>query len=114
MKKNFVLILGALLIFCIVGCTGGSRLVGKWIPYASKGFGYYPDFLNNGGIEFSKDGIGCGPEGDFTWKIDKGTGRLTWYINGSFDSCWDFKVSGSKLTLYIWDDHSRSLTYKKQ
>ena len=112
--KNFSLqlvcfmALGLVLMSCnVVG--GKSALVGRWelIEGPTRG--------NPENLELLKDGTGVGDDGvgGMTWKVENGRFYLTppafYHYNAA---AWDYKVSGSTLTLT--DDKGTILKYKKK
>jgi hypothetical protein len=91
MKGKSVFVIGILLVFCLVSCTGKSALVGKWVE-------------EDGEIEleFFKDGSLIFKEGDDeeykgTWTASE-NGQLTLKFEGETES-FDYKISGSELNL---------------
>jgi predicted small lipoprotein YifL len=107
MKKNFALVFVVLLIFGFAGCGGKSALVGKWVP--EDGQNISGDFIEER-LEFKKDGTGIGDGFTLAWTAEKG--RITLKLDIGFGYAYDYKISGSTLTLT--DDKGESVKYKKE
>ena len=107
MKSKLVLGIGILLIFGLVGCGGASSLVGKWVPEAGQRI---PSSFIERRMELTKDGTGIGDGLSFTWKAENG--RLTFNLSIGQGYAYNYKISGSTLTLT--DDNGTSIKYKKE
>jgi hypothetical protein len=97
MKSKSVLVIGILLVFCLVSCTGSrkSALVGKWV---AEGGWLEIEFFKDGSVTY-KEGEGGDYDEVFkgTWEA-KESGQLI--LDFGFDSeSFDYKISGSVLTL---------------
>jgi hypothetical protein len=109
MKSKFVLVFGILLVFGFIGCAGGgtSALVGKWVP--EEGQSISDDFVEER-LELKKDGTGIGDGLTLDWTAEKG--RITLKLDIGLGFTYDYKISGSTLTLT--NDDGESVKYKKQ
>jgi hypothetical protein len=100
MNKKLILAFGILLVFCFVSvnCSAQSSnnaLVGKWVSEENQ------DLM----LEFFKDGSGTNSFEDeifskFTWKTTE-SGLLTFSGDDELDGTWDFKITGSTLTIDV-------------
>ena len=91
MKGKLVLGIGILLLFCLVGCTGGgtSALVGKWV-----------DEEHGTIYEFFKDGSGTVYGGGFKWEVvENGHLRLIRGTSPGYQQDLQYEISGSILTI---------------
>ena len=94
--------------FTVVACGGGSSaLVGKWVP--EEGQRVSSDFIEKT-LELQKDGTGVGDGYSLKWAAEKG--RLTFKLDVGMGIAYDYKLSGSTLTLT--SDEGASVRYKKQ
>ena len=101
-----VLVFG--LVFSLVSCGGVSSLVGKWAPEEGQ------RVPRSGFIEktlvLQKDGTGIADGYSVKWIVEKG--RITIKADMGMSVTFDYKLSGSTLTLT--SDEGVSVRYKKQ
>jgi len=100
-----VLVFG--LVFSLAACGGGSSLVGKWVPEEDQRVS--SDFIEKT-LELQKDGTGIGDGYSLKWTAEKG--RLSLKLDMGMGIAYDYKLSGSTLTLT--SDEGASVRYKKQ
>jgi len=100
-----VLVFG--LVFSIVACGGSSSLVGRWVP--EEGQRVSSDFIERS-LELQKDGTGIGDGYSLKWTTEKG--RITLKLDVGMGFAYDYKLSGSTLTMT--NDKGTSVRYKKQ
>jgi hypothetical protein len=84
-----------------------SALVGKWVP--ESGQRVSSDFIEEK-LELQKDGTGIGDGYSLKWTAEKG--RLTFKLDIGMGIAYDYKLSGSTLTLT--SDEGEIVRYKKQ
>jgi len=103
-KAALAMLLLAGLLATFAGCGGGSALVGKWDALEDgKPSGEIMEFLKDG--TFTADGM----EGE--WKAEKGRITFTFPSFFGYTLEYDYKISGSTLTLT--DDDGEVEIYQK-
>jgi hypothetical protein len=114
MKRKLVLGFVVLLFvgFVAVNCSAQSNaLVGKWFWEEEE---CYFTFVNDGTLIISSDDNDWKTK--YSWKITKDTISLKWIgeeYEPDFQGTWNFKISGSKLTIN-WDVDDDPLILVKQ
>jgi len=94
----------------ILGCnnsSANSALAGRWLPNDNQ---LIPSSFPEKNMELLKDGKGIIDGYEFTWRTENGRFYIT---NPFFANAYNYKISGSTLTLTDDDDESIIYTKKK-
>jgi hypothetical protein len=94
MKGKYVFVIGILLVFCLVSCTGKSALVGKWVGRFKHSAELELEFFKDGSLIIKNK---KGDEEKGTWTASE-NGQLTLKVGGETETG-NYKISGSVLTL---------------